>query len=156
MTATSTTIVTEPYEPRRIRLVELWQIGTWRIKVYGIAYGRAQPRPALVEAGKSIAARALASLAATTNHYHLGYLGIHDGRTANFVFLDYWANENELYHHVYVSPTDQPARLVYVTPTGLTACVWDLRVMAFEHKPGSNTCCKTRVAQTRTPICNDI
>jgi hypothetical protein len=128
------TIVTEPYEPRPIRFLELWQPVPWRLKVYGIAYRRGQPRAALVDAAKRAAGERLATIPATVNHYLLGYLGIHDGRTANFVFLDYWANENELYHHVYVSPTDEPARLEYVTPTGLTACVWDLRLIAFERQ----------------------
>jgi hypothetical protein len=43
---------------------------------------------------------------AATPSYHLGFLGVHDGRTSNFVFLDYWAEENELHHHVFVSPAD--------------------------------------------------
>lgn len=62
----------------------------------------------------------------------MGFLGIHDGKTANFVFVDWWASENELHHHVYASPLNQPDKLEYITPTGLIACVWDLRVMEFE------------------------
>jgi hypothetical protein len=48
------------------------------------------------------------------------------------VYLDYWADENELHHHVYVSPSEEPASLEYVTPTGLIACTWDLGVLSFE------------------------
>lgn len=48
------------------------------------------------------------------------------------MFVDYWADENELRHHVYVSPSDDPASLEYVTPTGLIACAWELRVLSFE------------------------
>lgn len=76
------------------------------------------------------------------DHDSVGFLGVHDGRTANFVFVDWWAHENELYHHVYVSPTDEPSRLSYATPTGLAACVWDLRHMAFERQASLDTVLK--------------
>ena len=72
-------------------------------------------------------------------HYSVGFLGIHEGRTANFVFVDWWAEENELHHHVYVSSMAAPAELAYMTPTGLAACVWDLRVMAFERQAWIDT-----------------
>jgi hypothetical protein len=124
----------EPYQTRSIRFLELSTAGDCRLKVYGIAYGRNEPRPELVAAAKQVALERLASVPAAIDHYSVGFLGIHDGRTANFVFVSYWANENELVHHVYVSPTAEPTRLEYVTPTGLVACVWDLRVLAFERE----------------------
>ena len=123
---------TTPYKPRPIRFLDLWAIEGWRLKLYGIASGRPLPRPELVAAAQQLAARQLHSLPAGLPHYHLGFLGVHDGRTSNFVFLDFWANENELHHHVFVSPTGSPADFTCVTPTGLSACVWDLRVQAFE------------------------
>lgn len=124
----------ELYQPRPIRFLELWsQIG-WRVKTYGIAYQHSLPRPELVVAAKKIALPYLAPTSEDIRHYHVGFLGVHDGRGANFVFFDYWADENELHHHVYVSPSDQPQELQYVTPTGLIACVWDLRLMAFERQ----------------------
>jgi hypothetical protein len=69
----------------------------------------------------------------------MGFLGVLDGRGENFVFIDYWADDNELHHHVYVSPSDKPELLEYVTPTGLIACIWDLRVMWFERQPWVKT-----------------
>lgn len=120
------------YEPRAIRFLELWEPEGWKIKTYGIAYQREKPRAELVTAAKAAAAKRLAEVPHSITIYRLGFLGIHDGRTANFVFIDWWAQENELHHHVYVSPRKAPASLTYLTPTGLTACVWDLRVMAFE------------------------
>ena len=121
-----------PYEPRPIRCLELWCVEGWRLKVYGISFGRPEPRAELVTAARSTAIRQLRSLPSGLPHYHVGFLGIHDGRTANFVFLDFWAAENELHHHVFVSPTDRPEEFTYVTPSGLSACVWDLRLQAFE------------------------
>lgn len=123
----------EPYKTRPIRFIELWQEAAWKLKVYGIAYQRPLPRPELIEAAKRVA-RPYFLPANGHTHYGVGFLGVHDGRGANFVFVDYWADENELHHHVYVSPSDKPELLEYVTPTGLVACVWDLRVMWFERE----------------------
>lgn len=120
------------YEPRAIRFLDLWRVDDWRIKLYGIASGRPQPRPELVAAAQRIAAQLLRSLPDDLLHYHVGFLGVHDGHTSNFVFLDFWADENELHHHVFVSPTAHPDQFTNVTTTGLSACVWDLRLQAFE------------------------
>jgi hypothetical protein len=128
-------LTTTPYEPRPIRFLELWAIDGWRIKVYGIGTSSwPTPRKELVVAGKDAARERLATVPETMRHYSVGFLGIHEGRTSNFVFIDWWADENELHHHVYVSPTAKPAQLVYMTPTGLAACVWDLRLIAFERQ----------------------
>lgn len=121
-----------PYAPRPIRFLELWAVDGWRIKVYGIAHGRPQPRPELIAAAKQMSVRQLRHIPAALRHYHVGFLGVHDGRTSNFVFLDFWAEENELHHHVHVSPTDRPDKLTDMTATGLSACVWDLHLQAFE------------------------
>jgi len=123
----------ERYRPRPVRFIELWDEGGWRLKVYGIAYDRQLPRPELVAAAKRVARERLAQSAEALHHYGVGFLGVHDGRGGNFIFLGIWADENELYQHVYASPKDQPGALSYVT-TGLTACVWDLWVMGFERQ----------------------
>jgi hypothetical protein len=122
----------EAYNVRPIRFLGLWREARWTLKVYGIAYGRERPREELVEAAKQVARERLTISTNSVNHYGVGFLGVHDGRGANFVFVDYWADENELHHHVYISPSDDPTSLKYVTPTGLIACAWDLRVLSFE------------------------
>jgi len=33
----------------------------------------------------------------TVNNYRVGFVGVHDGRDAAFVFVDFWGNENELF-----------------------------------------------------------
>jgi hypothetical protein len=121
-----------PYAPRPIRFLHLHRVDDWRLKLYGIAYGHPTPRAELVSAAEHLAAQHLRTLPASLPHYHLGFLGIHDGRTSNFVFLDFWADENELHHHLWVSPTAHPDQFTYVTPTGLSACVWDLALQSFE------------------------
>jgi hypothetical protein len=129
----------EPYKPRPIRFLELWQESGWRMKVYGITYNRDLPRHELIEAAKRIARERLPLPAITTNRYGVGFLGIHDARGANFVFVDWWADENELHHHVYISPADQTQQLRYATDADSKACVWDLHVMNFERQAWLDT-----------------
>jgi hypothetical protein len=136
------TISITPYETRPIRFLELWQHDEWRFKVYGIAYRREVPRPELVEAAKTAARARLAAVDKSMEHYGVGFLGIHDARTANFIFVDWWADENELHHHVYVSPSDEPSRLTYAPTTCGIACVWDLRVMEFHRQAWLNAVLK--------------
>lgn len=121
-----------PYAMRPIRFLEVWEIDGWRMKAYSICYGKDVARSELIDAAQRTARERLRATANGTAHYGVGFVGIHDGKTANFVFVDWWADENELHHHVYVSPTERPGDLEYKTPTGLAACVWDLELMAFE------------------------
>lgn len=124
----------KPYKPRPIRFIELWEESGWRIKVYGIAYNRELPRRELIESAKKVARERLPQPANTPNRYGAGFLGIHDGRGANFVFVDWWADENELHHHVYISPSEQTQQLRYASPADAQACVWDLFVLSFERQ----------------------
>lgn len=122
----------EAYRPRPVRFLGEYAHEGWRLKVYGIAYDRELPRAKLVEAAKRIARERLPQPAAGYGRYGVGFLGVHDGRGANFVFVDWWADENELHHHVYTSASDELSDLKYTTPTGLSVCVWDLKVQSFE------------------------
>ena len=124
----------EPYAPRPIRSLGRWTIAGLRLKVCGIAYQLAQPRAEVIDAARDLVQRRLPQLTAGQNHYGVGFVGVHDGRGAIFVFVDFWADENELHHHVYVAPKDQPTQLEYQTPSGLIACVWDLAVIGFERQ----------------------
>jgi hypothetical protein len=124
----------EPYAPRPIRYLGVLEPPGWRLKLYGISYERDLPREELIEAGRTLAGERIGGFAAGQDHYGVGFVGIHDGRGANFVFVDFWASENELHHHVFVSPHDRPEALEDVTETGLSACVWDLAVMGFERQ----------------------
>lgn len=125
-------ITDEPYKTRPIRFLGLWRFGNWRMKAYGIAYDSQAPSDELIHAARSCVEKRIYESAANTDHYEVGFIGIHQGKTGNFVFVDWWANENELYHHVYISTGEQPQALQYVTPSGLTACTWDLKLIGFE------------------------
>lgn len=122
------------YRPRPIRGTGIWAVDGWRLKCYGIAYDREQPRPELVEAAQRVARTRLPHPAAGDGRYGVGFIGTHDGRDGCVAFVDWWANEDELHHHLYVAPLHRPTELVPAGPTDFTACVWDLAVLAFERE----------------------
>jgi hypothetical protein len=126
-------LLREPYEARPIRFLEEWRHAGWRLKVYGLSYRRERPRAALVETAKRLARECLPEAGAGGN-YAVGYVGAHDGRAANFIFVDWWADENELHHRVFAAPSNELKDLPEITATGLSVCVWDLRVQSFERE----------------------
>jgi hypothetical protein len=120
------------YKERSFRFVELLSIHDWRMKLYGIAWQGELPRPELLEAAKCIAAETLAK--ETANNYKVGFVGAHDGRNASFVFVDFWGNENELFHRVFLSRSNDPSALTTAKSSDSSVCVWDLRLQSFERE----------------------
>jgi hypothetical protein len=128
-----------PYAPRPIRPLGLWAFPAIRLKVYGIAHGRPLPRSELVDAARHTVERHLRDNPTRHRSHGAGFVGIHDGRGENQVFLDVWINDNELLHHCYTSPPASPADLrppaagsPHVDHTSV--CVWDLAVQCFERQ----------------------
>lgn len=124
----------EPYHPRSIRFLDLWTFDDWRLKVYGIAYRGERPRPELVEAARLVVREFLGTNRTRQTTYGVGFIGIHDGRGENQVFLDRWCNENELLHDYWVSPTDRPAQLIIPETDHNSVCVWDVAVQCAERE----------------------
>jgi hypothetical protein len=70
--------------------------------------------------------------AVTDDRYGVGFVGAHDGRSGNFVFVDWWAAEDELHHHTWFSSNEEPDKLRATGPDDFTACAWDLAVIGHE------------------------
>lgn len=122
------------YQKRKIQFLRLLPINDWRFKVYGITYHNEYPNQDLIKVAEQTVGERIDLIPSSQRNYQVGFVGIHDGKTANFAFIDWWADENELHHHVYVSSKNDPTNLVYKTPTGLSACVWDLELINFERE----------------------
>jgi hypothetical protein len=122
----------EPYGPRSVRSLDLLTVDGWRLKLYGITYRGERPVQGLVDAAVAAAQKRLPRPAVTTDRYGVGFVGAHDGRGANFVFVDWWANEDELHHHTWLSSKDEPGTLRATGPDDFTACSWDLAVIGHE------------------------
>lgn len=129
--ATEQTSFPEGYVPRRIAFRELWSTDGWQLKVYGIAHGRPEPRRELVEAAKRVASMALPP-ASTPALETVGFVGAHDARGGCYVFVCWWADENELHHRLFLGPS--PRELRPSSPSDSTGCVWDLAVIDFERR----------------------
>ena len=125
--------IPQEYSRRPIRCSGVLESDGWRLKVYGAAYERDRPRPELVEATRQLAHR-LPHPAEGDGRYGVGFLCAHDGCGGCYAFIDWWADGNELHHLIYSAPADRPGDLTPVPPGGLTACVWDLAIMAFERQ----------------------
>jgi len=115
-----------------ISLIELISIGDWRMKLYGIAWRRELPRAELIESAKRLAIDELVK--AAPNDYKVGFVGAHDGRNACFVFVDFLGNENELFHRVFLSRSNDPRDLTPAQGSDSSVCVWDLRLQSFERE----------------------
>ena len=124
--------VAEPYAPRSVRCLDLLAFEGWRLKLYGIAHRRERPVQALVDAAVAAAQERLPRPAVTDDRYGVGFVGAHDGRGANFVFVDWWAAEDELHHHTWLSSKQGPGTLRATGPDDFTACAWDLAVIGHE------------------------
>jgi len=126
----------QPYKARSFRFIELLRIGPsrtgtiWRMKLYGIACRGELPRAALLRAARRIAEEQLPK--EKVNNYQVGFIGVPDGRDAAFVFVDFWGNENELFHRVFLSRDNDPEKLEPAEPTDSSVCVWDLHLQSFE------------------------
>jgi hypothetical protein len=125
----------EAYATRPVRFLDLLAFDGWRLKLYGIAYRGERPVEALVDAAVAAAQERLPRPAVTDDRYGVGFVCAHDGRGANFVFVDWWADENELHHHTWLSSKDDPGTLQPTDPPeDFIACAWDLAVICHERE----------------------
>ena len=122
------------YQARPVTFLGIWDVKGWRLKTYGIAWARARPREELVDASRLWAERLLVERPTALEHYGVGFIGIHDGRGENQVFLDRWVGENELLHDYVVSRPDTPRELRAAPVDHNSVCVWDLAVQWFERE----------------------
>ncbi len=127
------TFAPHPYRARRIRPLGLWQAGGFRLKAYAIEHA-GPADAALVDAARRLVERDLAERPTAQITYGVGFVGVHDGRGENQVFLDLWCNENELIHRYWVSPKDDPGALVLPPVDHNSVCVWDLGLQGKERE----------------------
>lgn len=116
----------------------------WRLKSTAITHADRTFSPRFAEAAAAAARAALPHPAVTPTRYGLGFLGVHRGRTADVAFVDWWEDEDELHHIMFVTGAGgdlRPAR-----PGELTACSWDLALIAFERDAWLRRSSSTRCA----------
>src|SRR3990170_4258350 len=114
--------LSSPYKTRPIRHLETWAHEGWRVKVYGISASDERPADELVEAIKREAAAKLPAPPVTDERYGVGFLYAHQGRDGGgFASVNWWGNENELFHYQYEASSGSIAHLRPVEETGGSA-----------------------------------
>ncbi len=121
----------EPHEPRPVRSLGVWDFPGWRFKAYAITRPGLEPDRRLLDAARE-RAREVAARPTQQETYGVGFVGVHQGRGYNQVFVDRWANHNELLHDVFVSEEATPGALRPAPAGHNSVCVWDLALQAFE------------------------
>lgn len=121
----------EPYRPRSVTFLELWQPNGWIVKLYGLAYQHDAPDPSIIEAAKQAAAEALPQPPRNDERYGIGFVIIHQGQDACWLLLDWWGYESVLHHRLLMAPLGLTAPFD-APPPNVAACVWELPILLFE------------------------
>jgi hypothetical protein len=123
----------ELYRPRAFWSLGVDEHDDWRLKVYGITYSGESPDQRVVEAALQVARARLPQPTGSGGRKGIGFFGVHQGRTSNFAYVDWWGEEpDELHHHVWFSTIEDPASFRPARQDEPIACVWDLRVLWHE------------------------
>lgn len=119
-----------PYRRRCIRFLEAAEHRGWRLKVYGISAYGVLPRPEVVEAARRAAERALPPDPEGEGRHGIAVVIAHEGREGNYSLVAWWFGADMAEHRVFAAPSAAPGEMQ--ERPGLLACVWELRVYAFE------------------------
>jgi hypothetical protein len=117
------------HDPRPVTHYGVFDIGTWPIKLYGIAVA-GQPNERLVEAARAAAAETVPS---RTSALQAGFVIAHQARPACFVLICWWATPVDLRLRYLTAPLGHPAELRPM-PTGSIGCVWELALVEYERQ----------------------
>jgi len=121
-----------PYSPRVIRFSGLRNFGGWTLKLYSVLFGAGPMNWAEFEPGLRLAESALPEPDDERGRPGLGFIIAHQGRTADYIVLGWWSNENELPLRVWVRRSrTEPWRPAI---EGESICVWDLEVIWAERQ----------------------
>ena len=123
----------ESFAPRRIEFHGLRSFAGWRLKVYSVVYGPASVDWDSFGPGISRAEANLPQPAVTPARSGVGFLIAHQGRTANYLILGWWDQENELPLRVFVSRNHRPESWREAEGSE-SICVWDLEVLWAERQ----------------------
>jgi hypothetical protein len=120
-----------PYRPRTICFHDVYEHGGWRIKRFTISFDGSAVHWDSFAPGLLMARAALPQPPQAEGRPGVGFAIAHHGRTADFVVLGWWDNENELPLRVFVRPPGESWR---VAGPSESVCVWDLEVVWAERQ----------------------
>lgn len=142
--------ISEPYEERPIKLVEIAEDAGWTFKIYSVVYKKnAPPDERTIEMAKQFAKDCIEKYHYIADSYGLGYIIIHKGMDSNFIVINWWLGENMICTHTFLSPLNNQYLYQEITHTGMNVCVWDELVHYHERNAWVNFIMKK-------PACPDI
>lgn len=125
----------EPYLPRRIDYLDIWQDAGHAIKVYGMHRDADGVEPILSEAAIASIRTAIRDVlrkhADDERSHGLGFCIAHVGDEAVWLLVDWWITGGILCQRMLSAPLSQPDVFTPVNAPAL-ACVWELIVTAHE------------------------
>lgn len=127
-----------PYAQRYFRFDDLVDADGFHIKAYTISEGGDElPRP-LIDTAVRFTAEQLPALAgAEGDHYDVGFAVLHQGEQATWLLLHWWAHGDICCQRLAASIHGADAAQAvfeYVDHRPFHACVWEGRVISFEHQ----------------------
>ncbi|MGV9349429.1 hypothetical protein ACWDSD_32475 [Streptomyces spiralis] len=106
----------------------------WRMKMYGIAYERDEPREDLVAATRQLARDTLPQPVHDEGRHGTGFVIAHDGALGRWALMFWWSNNVWLHERLYHSPVDSPHLDLRPVESGLLGCLWELQVIDWERQ----------------------
>ena len=122
-----------PHRPRAIRYLRAERVADWRLKLYTIAADGPTARPALVDAALRRAPAIFPTGALADQRHGVGFITVHDARTASIALYYWWQSFNELHQRILVGPKHDPGAMAPLVHAS-AGCVWELEVIDFERR----------------------
>ncbi len=120
----------EPYVPRTLQFIDLYQAHGWTLKIYSILHPDKTLNTQLLETAQQTALEFLPE-SSEPGHYGVGFISVHQGKSYDFVTVGYWTYSTELRHQSYMKASSASATLTAIS-TELSSDVWDVRLLGFE------------------------
>jgi hypothetical protein len=133
--------ITEKFQPRSVQFHEACEFSGWLMKIYSVVYGDNLFEWKVFEEFLPTALSTLPQPAVTESRPGVGFVIAHQGRGMNYLILNWWDNENELFNRVF-KRTFGNGEHWHLATEGETTCVWDLEVIWFEREAYVNTVLK--------------
>lgn len=124
----------ERYAARPWQFCGVQGLAGWQLKTYRIWYPAREPVDWAIFANASDALEAaLPQPPSNAQRSGVGFVIAHAGRGVDYLLLNWWDNENEWRHRIWIREL-KANRHWHEPKQGESACVWDLALIHFERE----------------------
>lgn len=127
-----------PYAERKFGYLGLWKECGWNLKLYAIHHeaGQAQEKivpPTVLEGAKGFIRKCFSVPDTEGNHYHQGFVILHQGVQENWLVWYWWAFDN-ICSQVLANSSDKDPETFHAYHGPITACIWEMMIVEFERR----------------------